>query len=534
MNSLGRALPGLPNALGWLLLVLLLPLYLLLGGFLPGNDAKPGLYGAVNLATQGRLYFLPTEEPFFFVWDYQSPRGQRLVSLDSLEEDLDGLPARAHLAQGRLALHGPKYFLSQGQNRGYYSIFGPAPALVMAVPLLPLAPFLGRDRLLEPAFLWSFGHLFAALLSLASLLLLYACFSRLGSPQAALWSTLLLGLGTNVLVLYSRAPWQQTFSFFFQSLGLYLLFPSRRPLAGLALGLAVFCRPAALGLGLLPLLARPKKPGTVVLTLGLFALPVLGLLLNNALTFGDPLSFGQASAGAALVAMKAGHDRVFGDGVWRAALGLLASPSRGLLVFYPALAFSALGLALLARRPALRQKTGLGPAMLSLPLLALFVVPALWFDWWGGWCYGPRLMGDLLPLLGLLFMLFVDQARGESSRPWRSLKALALALTLISVSISALGAFSYDLHSWNGRRLATFQTSAGQLTVEQESKQEGQLLEMGLRPTAIQDQDIDRHQNHQRLWSWTDSQILHYLFNLPESRQRLKQLQESWLAYPKS
>ncbi len=107
-------------------------------------------------------------------------------------------------------------------------------------------------------------------------------------------------------------------------------------------------------------------------------------------------------------------------------------------------------------------------------------------------------------------------------------------MTLISVSISALGAFSYDLHSWNGRRLATFQTSAGQLTVEQESKQEGQLLEMGLRPTAIQDQDIDRHQNHQRLWSWTDSQILHYLFNLPESRQRLKQLQESWLAYPKS
>ncbi len=145
------------------------------------------------------------------------------------------------------------------------------------------------------------------------------------------------------------------------------------------------------------------------------ALGSLGLLLNNALTFGDPLSFGQASAGAALVAMKAGHDRVFGDGVWRAALGLLASPSRGLLVFYPALAFSALGLALLARRPALRQKTGLGPAMLSLPLLALFVVPALWFDWWGGWCYGPRLMGDLLPLLGLLFMLGARvPGRGEA------------------------------------------------------------------------------------------------------------------------
>ena len=76
------------------------------------------------------------------------------------------------------------------------------------------------------------------------------------------------------------------------------------------------------------------------------------------------------------------------------ALGLLVSPSRGLLVFLQFLGFSGLGMVktwLDARYHSLRP--------LTIATVAVMALQCKWFDWWGGWTYGYRPWLDTVPLL---------------------------------------------------------------------------------------------------------------------------------------
>ena len=86
-------------------------------------------------------------------------------------------------------------------------------------------------------------------------------------------------------------------------------------------------------------------------------------------------------------------------------LGVLASPSRGLLVYQPWAVLAALSAVPLIRRKAVAAGFAQGaPGWLAFCLAAsavhcIFI--ASWFDWTGGHCWGSRLLTDILPLLGL-------------------------------------------------------------------------------------------------------------------------------------
>ncbi|MEO6212247.1 MAG: hypothetical protein ABIP65_01350, partial [Vicinamibacterales bacterium] len=139
--------------------------------------------------------------------------------------------------------------------------------------------------------------------------------------------------------------------------------------------------------------------------------------------------------------------------------GLLWSPSRGLLIFSPIVAFTAAGVGM-AFQDGWRARAGwcLAAAAVQFVLYGCYTV------WWGGHTYGPRYMLDLLPLLVPAGALAAERVR----RP--ALTTVGLLALAWSVGASGLGAFSYPNDRWNSEPA-----------------------------------DIDR--DHPRLWDWSDNQI---------------------------
>jgi hypothetical protein len=133
-----------------------------------------------------------------------------------------------------------------------------------------------------------------------------------------------------------------------------------------------------------------------------------------------------------------------------AFFGNLISPSRGLLVYVPAVI--AIGLVLVRYRRTLRFRAlaGLAVFVIAAHLLTL----AGFVPWWGGHSYGARLTASLVPWLVTLAILALDAARIARRAPgYRRadlvLRASAVVLCVASIGINSVGAFSSESSKWN-------------------------------------------------------------------------------------
>lgn len=188
-------------------------------------------------------------------------------------------------------------------------------------------------------------------------------------------------------------------------------------LAGCFIALGIQMKPpfALLALPLLVdrLLARDLKSGSA------FALPIVAstalVLAENQFFFGSPLRSAQPwVSGNLLVGLS----------------GSLFSLNHGLLWFCPAVVIAALGWPALFREHSRLARLGV---TMAVPYLLLM---SLWKVWGGGYCYGPRLIAPIIPLLFLgLPVVFA----GISQRSARFRGAVA-ATCALSLTISTLGA----------------------------------------------------------------------------------------------
>jgi hypothetical protein len=151
--------------------------------------------------------------------------------------------------------------------------------------------------------------------------------------------------------------------------------------------------------------------------------------------------------------------------------GLFLSPSRGLLVYSPVLAFALVGLALGCRGPHGRLFR-----WLALGFGACAVLLARFWIWWGGHSFGPRYFTDFLPLFALALAPVWGHLAASAS-----LRGTMLALATLSVFVQAVGAFYHP-----SPRAVDWNTSPA---------------------------DVDDAPH--RLWDWHDSQILRLLTNGP-------------------
>lgn len=273
-----------------------------------------------------------------------------------------------------------------GPNDRVCSVFPPGAGL-LAFPVF--LPFVTAEPVPTLSTVIRVGHLAAAITEALATLLLWSVLARFVSARWALALILLYTLGTSVRTVSSQALWQHAGVHLAVSAALWLVLRQgpvsrgRDLLAGLALGLGTVVRQttALVGLGLGGL--DPRRTALVLAGTVAGAVP---LLVWNQIAFGNAFEQGYGPK----------PFETAPSDIARGLYGLLLSPSRGLLVYTPYLAFALAALALAWRRPG-----DVAPRLrgLSLVWLATLLLYASYEEWWGGRVFGARFLDDLAPVL---------------------------------------------------------------------------------------------------------------------------------------
>ncbi len=383
--------------------------------------------------------------------------------------------ARELLLRGTLSLNHivgatPEYASRWGfilaADGNYRSIYSPVPALMAAAVTWPLwkSGLIDIRAPLAPGLM--------AVLTASVLVSLAVTFAFLHARQSlprgrALLLAIGLGLGTGFWNTASQTLWQTETAVF--GLGLAVLAfaaPGERisgrgaAVIGLGLGLAGATRPqlapiVAVLLAGTWVRAHPRHAAAATALVASF---VACSCAANLQWFGHPLG-----ALPLLQELNAQVHRTrasFGLEV-EGFVGLLISPSRGLLVFSPVVLVAAAGI---SRSFAAGWRSA--PRWCLLAVVAQYALYGSYAVWWGGHTYGPRYLLDVLPAaVPLAAVAMAESRRGRSAK-------LVVAATLAwSIMVAATGAFCYPHDQWN-----------------------------------VDPSDVDR--NHARLWSVSDNQIV--------------------------
>lgn len=472
--------------------------------YLPGGlclitDAWINVALALSVVEQGDLWLAAEEVPDHFHWRWRASASGAPVEIRRLDPTLLAAQASGDLE----AIHDDGKFrdvIVPTPRPGLYaSTFCPGAGLT-AVPTVAALRAVWPDLRYRTGALWYAAKATAAACVAASAVLVLACAAQWLPPRQALAIALAYGLGTCVWSTSSQTLWQHGPTEMFLMLGVAAWLWAAETdawlpaaLAGLALAAATWCRPtsvlvlACLGLGALVWRRRLFVP------LAAAAAPLgLALAWYNYQAFGAPWRFGQTAI-TNVAQFKTGSAAIWQGTMLHGALGLMFSPSRGLLIFSPFVVFAVWG-AVRAHRRAKWQAW----RPLAWSVLAVWLVEFNHFDWWGGWSYGYRHIVDTLPLVCLLLVPVAHELFASRGR-----RRVFAALAAWSVAVQALGAWTYCIGGWNNRPLMA--------PLPREMQPAGEPPRLVLREA-----NIDLPEFHGRLWSLADSQILYHFTHLPE------------------
>jgi hypothetical protein len=252
--------------------------------------------------------------------------------------------------------------------------------------------------------------------------------------RVAIAFAFIFALGTEVWSEASRGMWQHGPSILLLTAALAIIvrkWSRGIPLAGVLLGLAIWNRPTNVlivaPLALYVVLTYRRQIASFVCAM---AVPLLFMAIYSYMYLGSVMYLGQGRSMVDDISSPGGYLR----GRFSAGLaGLLFSPNRGLLVFDP---IFAAGLAFLIYATFSRREWSLYRYMLAGVILTLWVY-GHWLVWWGGYCFGYRLISELTPLLILATAMAWER---WVSRLWMT-RRLFVAATLFSIYVHGLGAF---------------------------------------------------------------------------------------------
>lgn len=520
VNRLDAFLARRRRGVAWALGLCLVALYQLDDSIIEEGDAVANVELATNLLRTGTLEFTPRNAPIVFKWhSTEMLDGREDYYVRSWREQHLGKPAGYWYATGALKFNGPRYFIVKSPVRdAYVCTFG----IVAGLTLVPIAAVLSA---IDPNFIrvellkLTAAKLHAGMLIALSAVLLFLIAQRFCRPSHALLTALAYALGTCVWAISSETLWQQTVNIALLTGVAYtfvrILESQSRALpiiCGFLLGTAFASRPTALFMlvAVVGYLWLYKREAVQPLLLAAIPVPAL-IAIYNGYYFGSAFNFGQGVAGEQIAFAKTGAAALWSTPAIVGLFGLLASPSRGLLVFSPFMALSFWGAYRIWKQPEYRV---LRP--LTLAAAATMLLQAKWFDWWGGWAYGYRPWLEAVPVLALCLVPVLPSVL---HRRWSAgLFGVALAW---SIFVQGLGALAYDKY-WNGRDL--FRVDVGENATffdreadarEYAQKNDGQFAgEFRC--------NIDIAVCRFRLWQWKDSIIPFYMGERFEIARRIR------------
>jgi hypothetical protein len=272
--------------------------------------------------------------------------------------------------------------------------------------------------------------------------------------RQAFWLAIAFGLGTSMWATASQMLWQQTVVAAAVTAALWLLtWPGLPPwasaTAGTALSLAVAARPTAgllLVAGLISVFALAK--GRRVRTAFLFCLGALPLIALSSAVNAYYYEGHVTGAYGLWIAAESGraHEGMSLLRRLEGVAGLLVSPNRGLFIFSPVAVVGVVGVLWHFLTRGKRD-----PVVLAFGAAAIvhLFVSGMYYEWWGGFSFGPRYLVDILPVLGLAAAAIWGRVPAWARR----LSAFALVL---SVMAQFNGAFCYPASLWNHIVLARY------------------------------------------------------------------------------
>jgi hypothetical protein len=278
----------------------------------------------------------------------------------------------------------------------------------------------------------------AAAVAALSAVLLLLLLRRIATPPWAWVLTLVYALATETWAISSQALWQHgpgelAIIGCFYGLERWSSDRARNGwlwLCGLCVAASFVIRPTNIVLLPAVLVALFIAKATLTQHIRLLAVPLLGgalLVSYNLYVFERP------SGGYAVA--------VLNGSVFPGLAGLFLSPGRGLLIYTPVALFAVC--AWLPSASAARRRHHL--LYMTAAIFIIFEPLAISrsISWWGGYCWGPRMLTELAPALIILIALGVS----AMDRPW--LRRTFAVLALYSVFIQMVGVFFYPKGHWD-------------------------------------------------------------------------------------
>lgn len=330
------------------------------------------------------------------------------------------------------------YFLRRDAAGEVSSVFGPAPAVMGAIAL---ADF-GDDNWIDDDTLRRRERYVSAfLLAVATGLLTLAAAARARLSIAA-GAGLVAASSFAGAATLGQGLWQATVALpALIGAVVTLAWRDKRPWLGwftpALLVLAVQIRPTiaalALGLGLVWLAGTRTNWRIWGLASAIALVAAVPIVTWNMIHLDSLLPLGQWHANTRMT------DEVFVTSMGNfgyALLGLLVSPGRGLVWFAP--------LVLVAVVQALRARSAwsfaAGGVVLQIVMMALF------FKWFGGLAYGPRLLAEATWVAVFLLV--------ATSVTWTRLtRVLAITSVVVTVVVGQLGLWRFRAEQWETRRM---------------------------------------------------------------------------------
>jgi hypothetical protein len=320
------------------------------------------------------------------------------------------------------------YYMDRDQAGDYSSIFGPVPAIAVALALLDF----GDGDTIAAGTLQSRERVAAALLLALSVALIAIAAAAGGDRRRAVLTGGVCALSFAGAASLGQGMWQATTALPALTAAIATLaWRGQQPRLALAtpalLLLAVMLRPTlaplAFGIGLA--WARDTKdPRTWIVATFAALLCVAPLVIWNVIHLWSPLPIGQLHANAR------DTEQVFSfGGALTGMAGLLVSPARGLVWFAP-LAVAGIVAALRTTR----YRT------IGIAMVVQLVAMAAFFKWHGGQAFGPRLLTETTWVAIWLAMVLPLP---------RTVRA---ATTTVTIIVGLLGLWLYTPSQWEQRR----------------------------------------------------------------------------------
>jgi len=280
----------------------------------------------------------------------------------------------------------------------------------------PIWLLVGDSPLLEPAVIFMSG-----VITLVGMFFFRMLIARFTSDDMAIKLTLLATFLGTPLWHYGRSVFTEPYMACFAIAAYALAYQPRRSwLAGVPIAAGLLMKPVFLliPLPLLVLFAVRRRYKDIALAACPVVLMFAYMLGMNTLRFGGPFALSLPN----LFAWDFSH---IGD--------LAFDWLHGLVPFAPVLILAAMGWVTLVRR-------GGGEAWALAGGAALYyLLFSCWTTWHGGYCFGPRYLLPIIPLLMVGFVHVPELVRARG--PW--VIGGAVAIGLLSVQINALGAIPY-------------------------------------------------------------------------------------------